>query len=258
MVVELFGCTSAGKSSLARRLVGAVPAAWRADDFALARAGLGWLPGRLTRLVALDLLALGACLGARHRRREFFRCAWSCLRRLPAELSLARRLNVARNVFKVAGIREIAERAPREALLLLDEGTLQSAHYLFVQPYAEPDLERLGGFLARVPLPDVAVYLREEEPTLVRRTLARGHPRIPQRSPEATRLFLARAERVFAAIAGEARVQDRLLVVDAARGTPRSAAPRPSADLERALAWIRASAGGGAERDALGAEAAAG
>lgn len=258
MVIELFGCTSAGKSSLARRLRVAAGARM-GDDFVLARAGLGWLPGRLPRLLALDVLALAACLGALRRRREFLRYAWSCVRGLPAELSLGRRLNIARNVFKKAGIREILGRAaPPETLLLMDEGALQSAHYLFVQPCAEPDVERLGGFLERVPLPDVAVHVCEEQGTLVRRTLARGHPRVPEGTREATERFLARAAVVFAAIAAEPRVRERLVIVDAPTGTARAATSPASGDVEQALAEIRSGVARDEGPGTLLAEASAG
>ncbi|MGH7288668.1 MAG: hypothetical protein ACREI8_11690, partial [Myxococcota bacterium] len=58
-VLELFGPSSGGKSSLAARLLAgeAGPGFVLAADRVLAAAGLGWLPGRALRTLAIDAIA---------------------------------------------------------------------------------------------------------------------------------------------------------------------------------------------------------
>ncbi len=217
--IELFGCSSAGKSSLAPRLLQSARAlgvkAALSEDFVLRQIGLERMRVRWLRTLCVDLLAGAACLRAWRDQRAFLRLVGRNLRRLPPGVSWPRRLNAARNVLKMTGVREIVRRraAPGE-LVVLDEGTLQTAHYLFVQPCAEPDPVELGAFLERVPLPDVAVYVRETESTLVRRTVARGHKRIPDPTSESVARFVRRALFTLERVADAPRVKERLLVLD--------------------------------------------
>lgn len=236
MLIELFGCTGAGKSSLIRRLCdeGREPLVL-ADDFVLGRAGLGWLRGHLPRTLALDLLGLAACVPAWRRDRRFFGLLGRCIAALPRTAPWSQRLNIARNVLKRAGLHEILRRkVPADRLVVVDEGTLHSAHALFVHVSAPPDTALLDGFLEHVPLPDVAVHVRGDAPELVRRTLARGHGRIPDSAPDAAALFVERSLRVSARIAADPRVGPGLLLVDPATGDVAPAQPAADPDVERA------------------------
>jgi hypothetical protein len=219
MQIELFGCSSSGKSSLAPRLLRSARAlgvkATLSEDFVLHQLRLdGLRPGWL-RTLCVDLLAAAACLATWREHGAFLRLVAQTLRRLPAGVSWPRRLNMARNVVKKTGVRALVRRraGPGE-LVVLDEGTLQIAHYLFVQPCTDPDPERIDSFLARVPLPDVAVYVREVESTLVRRTVARGHKRVSDRSSASVARFVRRAVFTLERVADAPRVKERLLLLD--------------------------------------------
>ncbi len=243
MQIELFGCSSAGKSSLAPRILRAarsrgVPASM-SEDFVLRQLGLDGIRSRWLRTPLVDLMALGSCVALGESRRDFLRFAWRSARALP--VGWPRRLNTARNVLKKTAIRELIRRraSPRE-IVVMDEGTLQTAHYLFVQPHAPPDLARLEEFLKRVPLPDVAVYVRETEAELVRRTARRGHARLRQASETKAAAFVAHALRSFAAIAAHARVRARLIVLDRPVGSLAAATGAEGPQLEQALEIVRA------------------
>jgi hypothetical protein len=217
--VELFGCSSSGKSSLAPRLLRSARAlgveATLSEDLVLRQVGLeGLRPGWL-RTLCVDLLAAAACLATWREHRAFLRLVVATLRGLPARVPWPQRLNMARNVIKKTGVRALVRRraGPGE-LVVLDEGTLQTAHYLFVQACTEPDPARIDAFLARVPLPDVAVYVREDESTLVRRTVARGHKRLSDRSSDSVARFVRRAVFTLERVADAPPVQERLLVLD--------------------------------------------
>jgi hypothetical protein len=216
-VLELFGPSSGGKSSLAARLL-AAPRDGRvftlAQDRLLERAGLGWLSGHLARTLALDALAALAVLATWRAARAYY--AFSAAHALRGAGRYRLRLNLLRNAWKAVALRLVAPRfaAPGE-VLLMDEGPLQTANYLLVRADGAPNLAALEAFLAVVPLPDAAVYVRLDEETLVRRTLSRGHPRVHDGSRTASRRFVRNALVAFDRIAAEPRVAERLLLREA-------------------------------------------
>lgn len=217
-LLELFGPSSGGKSSLATRLVAGEggPGFVHAEDRLLARAGLGWLRGRLLRIALLNLVAAVAVLVTWGEGRAYYRFAGAQALRGDFPGSLWLRLNLLRNAWKAAAIRLLAPRCahPGERLLM-DEGPLQAANYLLVHHGVPPDAAALEDFLRVVPLPDAAAYLRVSEAELVERTLERGHPRVPVGSRAACARFVAHALAVFDRIAAEPRVQQRLVAPEA-------------------------------------------
>ena len=131
-------------------------------------------------------------------------------------------MNLLRNAWKAVALRLVAPRfaAPGE-VLVMDEGPLQTANYLLVRADGTPNLAALEAFLRLVPLPDAAVYVRLEEETLVCRTLARGHPRVPNASQTASRRFVRNALAVFDRITAEPRIAERLVPSEALNPTAR-------------------------------------
>jgi hypothetical protein len=225
-VLELFGPSSCGKSSLAARLVAGEggPGFIHAQDRLLARAGLGWVRGRLPRTAVLHLVAAFGVLATWREGRAFYRLAAAQALHGAWPGSLWLRLNLLRNAWKAAAIRLLAPRCARPGeRLLMDEGPLQSANYLLVHHSVPPDPAALEDFLRVVPLPDAAVYLRASEAELVERTLARTHPRVPAGSPAACARFVAHALTVFERIAAEPRVAQRLVAPGSLRPGVREA-----------------------------------
>ena len=124
------------------------------------------------------------------------------------------RLNVARNVLKKIGIHEIIRHhAGDERIVVVDEGSLQAAHNLFVHMSVGVNPGDVARFSGLVPLPDVAVYVKEHERVLIERTMARGHKRIPGRSRTQVEVFIKRAIQTFEVLAWQPQLVDRLLVV---------------------------------------------
>jgi hypothetical protein len=223
-VLELFGPSSGGKSSLAAKLLAERPGLATVEARLLARAGLGWLPAGRPRVFALHALAALGVLATWREGRAFYRFAaaealrgaWPGSRRL--------RLHLLRNSWKTAALRLLARRAgaPGETLLM-DEGPLQIANYLLVHSAVPPDVEALAAFLRVVPLPDAAAYVRAGEDELVARTLARTHPRIRDGSRAATVRFVAHALAVFDRIAADPRIRERLVAPETLPAAPREA-----------------------------------
>ncbi len=221
MQVELIGCTGAGKSSLLGSILhlhaGLQPAVSDSNEFMLRRMRLVWLTGKM-RLVAVNSISLVMCVLAWRERREFLLHIIGCIRQLQQHASLFQRMRILRIALRNVGLHEFVERyASAEEVVFTDEGMLQIAHYLFVHTAFEPHIEQVETFAKLVPLPAAVLYLRQPEEVLIKRTLQRGHKRIPPGSVELTTRFVTRAARLFEWLTQQAAVRSRLLQVDSAQ-----------------------------------------
>jgi len=224
MRIELIGCTGAGKSTLSGRILRACRArgidAWTGYDFVLRQIRLDWVESRLIRGLLVNLIALFVCLLAWRSNLAFYQFTIRTIARLPASVGWFERLYIGRDVLKNIGVYEIIRwRASAQQVILLDEGTLHTAHYLFVHVAAESKAGDVARFARLVPLPDIAVYVTESQSVLIQRTLARGHARIPDRSYASAEHFIKRAVAVFDALALQPALEGKLLIVDGRRNT---------------------------------------
>ncbi|MEE8450611.1 MAG: hypothetical protein V3R99_01820 [Thermoguttaceae bacterium] len=217
MQIELIGCTSAGKSTLAQRILRDFRAhdipVLPSEEFVLRHIGAQWVRGRIVRTLLIDMIALAACLRTCRKNVRFCLFALRAVARLP--VGLIEKLNLSRNVLRKVGIYELIRRnALGRQVVLVDEGTLHAAHNIFVHAAARPCAADVSTFARLAPLPDVAVYVRHDKRVLLTRTLQRGHRRIPPRSPKHTARFVTRAVEAFESLVQQAAVKQRLLVVD--------------------------------------------
>lgn len=220
MHIELMGCTSAGKSTLARGILEACRQQGTdillGNDFVLRQVRLNWVKGHLPRTLLVDLAALFFCLLTWRHNLEFYRFTTRLLLQLP--MAPLEKLNLLRNVFKKIGIYEIIRfRSNERQVILVDEGVLQAAHNLFVHVSADVNPEHLATFARLIPLPDVIVYLRQPASLLIDRTIKRGHKRIPDRSPRTVARFITQALATFEKLVQNPAVENRLVVVDGGR-----------------------------------------
>jgi hypothetical protein len=218
MQIELIGCTGAGKSTLARGILQADREhgidALMGDEFVLKQVRLNWVKGRLARTLCMDLLSLFACLVTWRDNHEFYLFVMRIISRLPVAVALFEKVNIARNALKNIGIYEIVRRrGSDQQIVLVDEGTLHTAHYLFVHVSVEPNASDLSTFARLVPLPDVAICVQQDEAVLIERTLARGHKRIPDGSYAQVKRFIERAADTFDKLMRQLLLESRLLVV---------------------------------------------
>ncbi len=219
MQIELMGCTSAGKSTLFRGMLEACRSrgvdASLGDDFVLRQAGLGRLKSHLGRTLLVDLFSFFGCLLAWRHNRRLYLLIICILWHLPTTVGRFEKLNIARNTFKRIGIHEIVRRrASSTQCILLDEGTLHTAHHIFVHVSVEPDPRKLSAMVRLLPLPDVAVYVQQDEAVLMERTLLRGHKRISHGSYSNAERFVKHAVAVFEQIRQGPLLENKLLVVD--------------------------------------------
>lgn len=247
MQIELVGCTCAGKTTLARRLVelGLEQGidAQRSDDFMLSCLHLNGIKNEFVRRRLIEFWAFWACLRYFSKYREFYGFVIRTCISVPG--SVAYRLKLIRVVLKKVGIYEIiSRRSAGDQLILLDnEGILQASHTLFVHANGDTHdyKNQLTDFLNRVPLPDAIVYLRQPESVLIERTLKRGHNRIHSDAGDReVAAFIGQAVLIFEAIKHTPRFSDRLLVINGEQSKLQGIGDIQSVKLARVAGLISA------------------
>ena len=217
MQIELIGCTSAGKSTLSRSILQACREQGidlsMADDFVLKQVRLNWVKMNLARRLLVNLVALCACLATWQKNLAFYIFAIQVIFQLPT--ALFEKLYSLRNVLKRIGVYEIICRwKADQQVLLVDEGTLQTAHNLFVNVSIEMKADDLSTFVKLAPQPDVVIYVKQSEAILIERTIKRGHKRIPDRSYRPVVRFIKQAVSMFDKLVQYPAVENKVLVID--------------------------------------------
>jgi len=218
MHIELIGSTSAGKTTLAKKMVQAGKErgvdVFLSDDFILEQAHLSWVQNEFVRRRLIELISFAVWLTCLRRHREFF--IFVLLEGQHAPGSWFYKINRIRNVIRKIGIFEfISRRSGSQQIVLADnEGILQGVHNLFVHQNSAADLHKISKYVELVPLPDVVLYLQQEEDVLVSRTLGRGHARVAGSSRDNVLHFIRQAVTVFNAMISVPKLQEKLLIVD--------------------------------------------
>ena len=213
--LEIVGCTGAGKSTLAARITEVARAEGidllLGDEFALDQLGLRQLQSRWLRTVCIHFVAFCGCVVNGWRHVQFVWFTYRVLRH--AKIPRRQQWNQLRKALKQLGRYEVIRSLRNHTPVLVDEGTVHTAHNLFVHVAGEFNEELVGQFALLVPLPDVVIYVRLREDMLVERTLDRGHPRIPNPTPQSVARFVRRAVGAFDKISRHERIAPRTLVI---------------------------------------------
>lgn len=218
MHIEIIGSTSAGKTTLAKKMVNSgretgVTIAM-SDDFMLEQLHLSWINNDFARRRLVELIAFVSCLKYFTKYREFIAFVLKEGNSSPGTWFY--KINRIRNVIRKIGVFEfISQRSDaREVVLADNEGLLQGVHNLFVHSDCQADISKIARYVELAPRPDLVLYLHQDEDILVSRTLQRGHKRISGSSPEEAVHFIGQAVSVFNEVINNPRIQDRLLIVD--------------------------------------------
>ncbi|MCI0400309.1 MAG: hypothetical protein L0Z68_03270 [Gammaproteobacteria bacterium] len=222
MQIELIGCTSAGKTTLARKMLRAGQAlgidVQLSDDFILECVRLNWIKNDFLRRRVIELWALLTCLTFWGKYSDLYGVIFrTCFK---VRGSWFYKIKLARVALKKIGIFQIVRsRSSEQQVIVLDnEGVLQATHTLFVHIGSINGASNLSAFLRLAPLPEVIAYLRQSEPVLIERTCKRGHNRIPEGADsEDVAVFIRRTVAIFEELARHPRLADRLLVLDPER-----------------------------------------
>jgi deoxyadenosine/deoxycytidine kinase len=218
MHIEIIGSTSAGKTTLAQKMVNAGKNSGvnidMSDDFMLEQLHLDWVANNFMRRRLVEVVAIWICLKNLATYKDFIVFVFREGKSSPGTWYY--RANRIRNVIRKIGIFEfISQRADTQQFVIADnEGLLQGLHNLFVHSNSEADVTKIARYVELIPMPDLVLYLYQDEQVLVSRTLKRGHARIVGSSPEKMAHFIGQAVAVFDELIKIPKIQDRLLVVD--------------------------------------------
>lgn len=217
MHIELIGCTSAGKTTLAQKLLAIGKREGidiiLGDDFVLRRFHLDWVKSEFVRRRLLEVYSGYICVRHWKKYREFCRFVFRAVSETPG--SALYRFNLVRIVLRKIGIYEMIRRFNSENQLVLvdNEGIIQAAHNLFV--HTDSSLNgNLSNFVDAAPLPDMIAYLKQPQSILLERTLRRGHPRIDAPSKRKVELFVKQAFETFEMLQTLPQIADRLVLID--------------------------------------------
>ncbi|MGE5251970.1 MAG: hypothetical protein ACM3QS_17330 [Bacteroidota bacterium] len=218
MHIELIGCTGAGKSTLLKGMLEACRAegieAFSGEEYVLREAGVSRLGPSIFRTLLIDLIAIPYALLKRGRQRGYMRLVSRSIASLPPTVPWLQKANLWRNVLKQMGMYELVRRGLRsEEVVIMDEGTVHTAHYLFVHVDASLPEDGLEEFARAAALPDAIIHVTEEERVLIERTLVRGHKRIPGGQPELVETFIQRALHTFDVLTRNPEIRSRLWTV---------------------------------------------
>jgi len=215
MLAEFIGCSGSGKSTLVAKAIGKIASTGvrviAAEELLLQTAGLGRIGNETLRRAAVNGLAHLALLRRARTYAPFLGFAARTLSRSADNPLLLPYL--CRNVVKRLGVYDVARHnGVGDRIVILDEGTLQTAHNLFVHVNTPPNLDDVARFAQLAPMPDMVVFVHASEALCVARTMERGHRRVGGR--DRTEKFIRHAHLVFERLAASERVERRLAVVE--------------------------------------------
>jgi thymidylate kinase len=131
---------------------------------------------------------------------------------------------------------EIMRRFKNRRFVLVDEGTVLSAHNVFVYSDALYTPEEIATFCDLLPLPDLIIYIRAPLEDLIRRSLQREDPPREMRSKDRLLVekFIRRAVAVFEMLVTTERIRERVLIVE----NPSSADGRRQEAVESIVSYL--------------------
>ncbi|NQT14855.1 MAG: AAA family ATPase [Planctomycetes bacterium] len=219
MLIEFVGCSGAGKTTLANRVLTALTSLGHLTAYsrgALARSThTDWISNERLRNVLLNGLLLPWFARSLTEHHAFYRFVVPRIyRRAENVIDL---VNRTRSTMRLISGDELLKRnEEHRQLTLVDEGSIGSAHNVFAFPHVEffPERKELMLFAEMVPAPDVIVHIDAPPDLTFQRIHRRGGSPI-RRGYRNRRLqhYLAAGRATFDVLAGCGVFGDRVLTI---------------------------------------------
>ena len=217
MIVEFIGSTGAGKTtlieevqrSLAKKVAVATP-----FDLVAERLGVRGVTNLSAQHLIQEFVGLPFFLRSLNQHKEF---VVFTLRMLARQANFTFfTINNLRSLERKIGAYEMIRRMNHDRIILVDEGTLLTAHNVFVYTSAVYTSEEIARFASLVPLPDTIIYIKAPVDILVQRSLLRRDPprEIKSKNRALIEKYIVRAATMFDQLVEAENIQCRLMIVE--------------------------------------------
>lgn len=215
MIIEFIGSTGAGKTTLISEVqcrLAEQAQAVTSFDLIAGLLGLRRVTHPTVRNLIQDFVGLPFFIGSLYQHRAFVIFALKTLARHKSYTFFT--VNYLRSIVRKIGTYEIVKRYNHNRIILVDEGTVLSAHILFVFTstiYSQEDIEK---FARLVPLPELIVYIKAPMDSLVQRSLQRsGAPKeMRSKNQMLVEKYVSRAAEMFDQLTEIKPIRDRVLI----------------------------------------------
>jgi thymidylate kinase len=217
MIIEFIGTTGAGKTTLiaeVQRRLAQTTNVTTPFEVVAAPLGLRSVTHPTAQNLVQEVAGLPFFVRSLPRHKSFVTFTLRMLAR-QAGFTFSTISNL-RSLERKIGVYEISKRYGRERLILVDEGTVLTAHNIFVFTGARYTPEEIARFAALVPLPDVIIYVRAPIDTLIKRSLHRSDRRRELEGINQAQLegYIKRAVAMFDQIVAAEPIRPRVLIVE--------------------------------------------
>lgn len=215
MLIEFIGCTGSGKTTISERVIkklsnmGIKTISIHSREFYFC--GIK-LENETLQNIIMDFKAFLFVILAMKWQYHFLLFAIKVLKRNADSFLIG--LNLFRSVIRKIGTYELLKRKGPNEIAVVDEGTVHTAHNLFVHLTSPHSTQDIIEFARLVPLSDIVVCVQAPKAVLLERTFNRKDP--PRRELSRVKLerFVNHACDLFEELAAIERIRERLLTVN--------------------------------------------
>lgn len=217
MIIEFIGSTGAGKTTLisaVQRRLAKTAEVTTSFDLVAAPLGLRGITHPTARNLIQEFVGLPFFMRSLPWHKAFIIFTLRMLAR-QANFTIFT-INNLRSLERKIGVYEIIRRYGRDRIVLVDEGTVLSAHNVFVYSNAFYTPEEIAKFANLIPLPDVIVYVRAPVDSLINRSLQRPDPPREMKSKNRALIekYVNSAVAMFEQLVKAERIRNRVLIVE--------------------------------------------
>ena len=212
MIVELTGCTGAGKTTFAKKIIEYLEKQGKYTEHNCPPKDNSRLLATFTN-IKWDFKSLLHAYRIYCQYSDYLRHSISCINKCSEPLIV--RLNLIRSVFRKIGTFEIMRsKCSGEGLGIIEEGTVHASHNIFVHMKSKFSEDDLKIFAQLIPLPDIIIYVRSSLPMLAKRIEGRIDPPRGYKTFDQQFLFVSHAAKMFEKLFDDERLASCTITVN--------------------------------------------